>query len=210
MLRIASLLLSVLAFGFAQAAEPSSKEVVAPRSPVAGVDQSEWSVRWWQWAASFDDDESPILDRTGASCASKQTDKVWFLAGVYGSAPVKRACTIPRGRHLFFPIVNYMVQSLPDQVMTCPEMTYLAKQLTDEAANLTLIIDDVEFNDLAAFRQVPSDCFNLLERIGDTREAAANGYFVMLKPLKPGRHIIKWGGKLASIRQGVIYEITVP
>src|SRR6188768_1231986 len=102
--------LSLLATSMPQAAE-SAASVASPELNVAGKSQAQWSEEWWKWAASFDDDESPIIDRSGDLCASGQQGSVWFLAGVYGSAPVKRECTIPADKWIFFPIVNYVVAS---------------------------------------------------------------------------------------------------
>ena len=39
--------------------------------------------------------------------------------------------------------------------------------------------------------------------------AAANGYFVLIKPLPPGRHVIEFGGVLPEMIQAVTYTVTV-
>ncbi len=36
------------------------------------------------------------------------TKQWWFLAGTFGGSPVERTCTMPAGRWLFFPLVNYV------------------------------------------------------------------------------------------------------
>ena len=98
--------LVLLASASASAAEPV---LLPPTAPVGGISQEEWSQRWWQWAASFDRDESPVADRPGALCGSGQSGDVWFLAGTYGTQRTIRTCRVPRGKHLFFPLVNYVV-----------------------------------------------------------------------------------------------------
>jgi len=40
-------------------------------------------------------------------------------------------------------------------------------------------------------------------------QAAANGYWVMLRPLAKGRHTIEFGGALPSILQAVTYTLVV-
>jgi len=188
----------------------SVDSVVPPKTAVSGKSQGEWSAIWWQWAYSFDEEESPVADRVGDKCAADQEGSVWFLAGVYGSAPVKRRCVVPAGKYLFFPIINYMVTSNPPGARSCQALTSSAQALTDRAIDLTLIVDGVEVRDLNAFRQVSPGCFNLGERVDeDLFPTAANGYFVMLKPLAPGRHTLKWGGVLDSMRQAVVYELNV-
>lgn len=191
-------------------AQSAVEPVVPPRVSVSGLTQGEWTAAWWQWAYSFSADESPIVDRVGDRCAAGQKGSVWFLAGVYGSAPALRRCTVPAGKHLFFPIINYMSHATTTRPTSCDELAATAKVLTDNATQLTLEIDGVEVVDVPSFRQATPECFNLGARVDEfVFPTAANGYFVMLKPLPPGRHTIKWGGVLATLRQAVVYELTV-
>ena len=39
--------------------------------------------------------------------------------------------------------------------------------------------------------------------------SAANGYYVMLRPLPPGRHTLNFGGVLPSMLQAVTYTLIV-
>jgi hypothetical protein len=39
--------------------------------------------------------------------------------------------------------------------------------------------------------------------------SAANGYYVMLRPLSPGKHVINFGGVLPSLSQAVTYTVQV-
>jgi len=195
--------------------------IVQPHQIIAGEAQSAWSDRWWHWASSFQYSESPIADRSGDRCDAGQAGSVWFLAGALGSVPVKRQCVVPLGKYLFLPIVNYSVStksakgSEAPNAMACEQLSLNAKELTNHPTDLALIVDDQEVRDLTIFRQASTNCFNPYqfnpgERIQSDRSiTAANGYFVMLKPLAPGRHVIKWGGVLPSVRQAVIYELTV-
>ncbi|MEV5243071.1 hypothetical protein AB0K89_28745 [Streptomyces cinnamoneus] len=63
------------------------------------------AARWWQWALSAPDDESPVRDKTGEFAGWDQPDDLWFLAGTYGGRVVRR-CAIPAGRPVFFPVFN--------------------------------------------------------------------------------------------------------
>jgi hypothetical protein len=205
-----TLLITLSLGGRAGAGESERIEaILQPEEVVGGASQAVWSARWWQWASSFQYSESPIADRTGDRCDAGQSGSVWFLAGALGSVPVRRRCTVPVGTHLFFPIVNFSVTA-DSAAADCDQLTRRAKDSTDQANALALIVNDREVRDLVAFRQATPECFNLGERVQQIRApTAANGYFVMLKPLPPGRHVIKWGGVLPSIRQAVVYEITV-
>jgi hypothetical protein len=197
--------------GQVSAAEVSAiSSVVAPSTTVSGRTQGEWSVAWWQWAYAFDEEDSPLADSVGDKCAAGQSGPIWFLAGVFGSRPVKRHCIVPAGKYLFFPIVNYSVIANA-RMSSCESVTATAKELIDGATNLTLIVDGEELRNLKPFRQVSPRCFNVGERANRNYfPTAANGYFVMLKPLSPGKHTIKWGGEVSGrLRQAVVYELTV-
>jgi hypothetical protein len=98
-----SLAVCLICAGAARAGEDLT---VAPNEPAAGLSQAEWSRNWWQWAGSFDQDQSPIADRTGALCNAKQDGPVWFLAGTYGTRRTVRTCKVPSGKYLFFPRVK--------------------------------------------------------------------------------------------------------
>jgi hypothetical protein len=187
--------------------------VLLPRdTPVAGKTQEQWSREWWQWAASFDRNASPVADETGALCASGQSGKVWFLAGTYGTGRTIRTCTVPRGKYLFFPLVNYVVSSRVDAPDACERLAFTAARATDGVAKLVLDVDGHRYDGLVQHRLPTSECFDLGARSAVAASAhptAADGYYVMLKPLPPGRHEINFGGILPTLLQAVTYTLIV-
>jgi hypothetical protein len=188
--------------------------LVAPDEPVAGVSQEDWSRTWWQWAASFEQAESPIADRTGELCANKQSGNVWLLAGTYGSARTIRTCTVPRGKYLFFPIVNYVVAPNPRSTegLTCAQAIATAARMTDGLTRILLEINGQPYDGLVEHRQATRECFDLGELSTPPARlypVAANGYYVMLRPLPPGKHVVNFGGALPSIVQLVTYTLIV-
>jgi len=203
---IACTLSLVLPSAFAQ-----SSVLLAATEQVSNVSQAEWSKRWWQWAASFDRTDSPVSDQTGALCAEKQSGSVWFLAGTYGTHRTIRECTVPRGKYLFFPLINYVVVKGAASTTTCMGLMTQAAQMTNEVASLILEIDGVRSSNLVTHRQAPAGCFDvsaLNERPAGI-PAAANGYYAMLRPLSPGVHTLNFGGALPSMLQAVTYTIRV-
>lgn len=186
--------------------------LLAPTASVAGRSQSEWSRDWWEWATSFPAASSPIADRTGERCGAGQSGPVWFLAGAFGSALVQRTCIVPPGKHLFFPMVNYVVFPNGNRTFTCEQATALAKKMTDDPEILVAAIDGARISDLERHRQATRECFDLAARSGapmPIAPAAANGYYLMLSPLPPGRHTLRFGGDLTSIRQAISYDLVV-
>jgi hypothetical protein len=186
--------------------------VVLPSKSVDGRTQVEWSRVWWQWAGSFKWDESPVADKTGYLCGSKQAGPVWFLAGTYGTQRTIRTCKVPRGKYLFFPLINYVVMPPRDRTITCTAITNTAERVTNNPSALVLEIDGVQINNLESHRLATKNCFDIgVNAKPKTRvyPSAANGYYAMLKPLPPGRHTINFGGILPSMMQAVSYTLEV-
>lgn len=187
-------------------------DLVPPNERVGGKTQREWSVAWWEWAASFEYEDSPIADRVGSKCAAKQAGDVWFLAGTYGTKRTIRTCTVPAGKHLFFPLINYVVMQQPGTNRSCAILQRDAAIMTEGATVLVLNVDGKRFEGLEIHRQASDGCFDVTARAGASANgvlAAANGYYVMLRPLPPGTHTINFGGALPSMLQAVTYTLRV-
>jgi hypothetical protein len=181
--------------------------LIAPKEPVQGASQLEWSHRWWQWAFSFERTRSPVADRTGQFCASRQAGPVWFLAGTYGTHRTERTCHVPRDKILFFPLINYVSFQDANAPRPCKALMEKAAALTDEPSVLVLEIDGHRIDGLRVHRQAGRDCFSLVP--GEQPDAAGDGYYVALKPLVPGVHTLNFGGILPSLTQAVTYTLVV-
>ena len=206
------LTIALVAFHCLSVVNAAESLLVSPDESVGGATQSEWSRLWWQWAGSFVQSNSPIADRTGNSCANKQSGGVWFLAGTYGTRRTVRTCTVPSGKYLFFPLINYVVTPTSDGAKNCMSVMRTAAYMTEEVSNLVLELDGVRYTDLVKHRQATRGCFDL----GAAAEprvrifpSAANGYYVMLRPLPPGMHTLNFGGALPSMLQAVTYNLIV-
>lgn len=189
----------------------ASDLTVPPTQSVDGQSQAEWSRVWWQWAASFDQSESSITDKTGELCGAKQSGPVWFLAGTYGTHRTVRLCNVPKGKYLFFPLINYVVTRPLAREVSCKSVMHDAERLTNGVSALVLEIDGQRIENLESFRQ-PTKCFNIAELSTPKQfifPSAANGYYVMLKPLEPGTHVINFGGALPRMLQAVTYTVVV-
>jgi hypothetical protein len=188
----------------------AASRVVDPSEAVAGLFQAEWSRAWWQWAGSFKRSESPVADRSGARCQAGQSGNVWFLAGTYGTARTIRTCTIPAGKYLYFPLINYVVSPSYAGSLTCEAAKDTAHEMTDDVSSLVLALDGQRISNLELHRQATPDCFDLAARAGGgVSPSAANGYYVMLRPLSRGTHTLEFGGILPGMSQAVTYTLKV-
>ena len=178
--------------------------------PVADADRSQdmWTARWWMWAAS--PGATALRDTTGARCGEGQEGDVFFLAGTFERGPIERKCTVPAGKHLFFPVVNYIVW--PETgAGQCSSFKATARDMTDDPVTLLAELDGAAIPGVAARRIATDECFNMNARSsgGPRVLAASNGYWLMLKPLPKGQHTLHFVGVLPSLRQDITYQLRV-
>ena len=195
---------------FALAGEPAGSPLVSPSEKIAGQSQVDWSRMWWQWAGSFEQDESPVSDRKGTRCHLRQEGAVWFLAGTYGSGRTIRTCTVPADRYLFFPMINYVVFPASAMSLSCEQAKKEAAAATAEVSSLVLEVDGKLFRNLEVHRQATRVCFDLAAQAGGgMAPSAGNGYYIMLRPLSRGTHTLNFGGRLPEFSQAVTYTLHV-
>ncbi len=189
------------------AALPAQAQLIPPDKAIAGASQEEWSRRWWHWALSFEDEDSPVADTDGSLCASGQSGPVWFLAGTYESQRAVRRCSIPAGKILFLPLANFIAFPPDDEREACASLMLKAESATEAPAALVLDLNGKRFKGLEAHRQATKGCF--LVAPDDDAPAAGNGYYVALGPLKRGHYTLNFGAILPSLSQAVTYTLDV-
>ena len=209
-----------------------------------GQTYGRWAAEWWQWAFGVPAATNPVDDLTGANCAERQVDDVWFLAGTFGDMPVVRDCTIPEDTSLFFPLINSgLFAFLNDPPETRTEEFLRAGAACKFPAELFLEVDgkEIDEKDLQRLFTGPSDSqapgqqqkqervitplFNVQLPPGNIfgldenvipelvlSPSAEEGYYMFLKPLSPGEHVVHWvatGCFAESALQDITYDLTV-
>jgi hypothetical protein len=177
-------------------AEP---ELYAQHSVVSEMSLGDWSAEWWKWALSYPKDQNPILDDSGARSGLGQREgDVFFLAGNYGGLTV-RAGDVPCDQNIFFPVVNdFEVDG--SGCSGCSGCSAVANTTIKGVTYLACEVDGVDVPDLGDHRETPGACFmvtlppdNILGLPpGDYGPATSDGFWVMLKPLCPGEHIVRF------------------
>jgi hypothetical protein len=190
---------------------------------------------------------NPLVDTTGVAAHNGQPDtgNVFFLAGLISFnsglvAKAERTITIPTGTRLFFPILNVEEDNVGvDPPLTVDQLRALAAFNATQVTSLYVIIDGVPLNDLGSYRVIspvfdyvlpPNDpaggSVNILyyatggalNVTGLVAPAVGDGYYVLLTPLQPGKHTIKFGGTTqtldgngnpATFELDITYNITV-
>src|SRR5262245_31575568 len=232
--------LLLLAAPMAEAANPNPG-VLPPHSEAFGKTYAEWSVRWWRWLLSQPSDSNPTFDTSGIDCANEQSGPVWFLAGTPGTPetpPVTRACDVPVGKAVLFPIINY------ENDFPCPDPTFKpdpgqslrdfltngtasiagARDVVDGVTFLQVTVDGVPLTSLFDYRAT-SDLFRFTGDpsltatfdaciTGSSQPAVSDGFWIMLTSLPPGSHTIHFkaaftAGPFKGFTQDVTYVLTV-
>jgi len=184
--------------------------VLPPQAHPYGKSYAEWSAAHWQWTYSLPADHHPLTDT--ADVSTGQSGPVWFLGGTFAPTTdlngnlvgiADRHVTIPVGKALFFPITD-AEQSLAEGGTSEADCRAAANDYANHMVGLSCTIDGRTLKNLPAYRtESPFFTFgplpdnNLLGLpAGTTTAAVSDGYFVMLAPLSPGEHIIRFTGAL--------------
>jgi hypothetical protein len=211
--------------GKADGDQSSSGRIDGPK--VLGKTIGEWSAIWWQWAFIEPPDSNPLLDTTGEFADKNQKGPVWFLAGFSGSGEATRDVTIPQGKYILFPIVNFVdISGNPPMVPPDDEATWrqFLMNNADPFANLVCTLDGtpVVFNPNTPIVRTQSPTFSVTlgkDNIfsgppGKYADCWSDGYWVMLSPLSPGKHSLHFFASAQTpnfdlVTQNVTYNLTV-
>jgi hypothetical protein len=181
-------------------------EYFTPDSRPYGLTYGQWTVKWWQWLTTIPTDSNPAADETGRDAAVNQTNpSVWFLAGTFGGKSVYRKCTIPAGRSVLFPVINYEMNPIErPELKTDSDLIRHVVEDEDDVLNLECIIDSqaipvyrVSSDPIMFPITIPeNNPFNTSG--GTTTRATSDGYWVFLKPIESGEHNLYFAGSCSS------------
>ena len=193
--------------------------------PNRGNQYPDLAAKWWQWAFSFPAADIPFANTGGpVDVSAHQTGHVWFLAGA-NLGPATRSATVPTGVQLFFPMANF-VNDYP-----CPDPTFqpmpgeslehflvrtgvpYLQYMTDLFAS----VDGVQLRGLDAYLAI-SPIFTFTADpalaqtfdpciIGTAQPGVSMGYWLLLTPLPPGDHVVRFGS--VGWGQDVTYNLKV-
>jgi hypothetical protein len=168
-----------------------------PGSRPYGVTYDQWTAKWWQWADSIPKKDNPIADTVGIDCGLNQNGPVWFLTGTFGGS-AERTCTIPAGKAILLPISNADCSYSEDpNLKTESDLRSCAVSSENQVTSAQATLDGTNLQ----WSRVQSPLFNFTfpsDNVagvppGSTK-AVADGHWVFLQPLAPGKHTIHFIG----------------
>lgn len=197
-------------------------EYYSSDSRCAGLTYGQWTVKWWQWALSIQADQNPIVDETGKKASEGQPKDAWFLGGIFADENEtkrfpSRQCSIPAGIPILIPVIN-----CESDQQYHPELGN-DQDLLEHVHKKAESIEKREFyinNELIPPQRVHSDPsvfelnvhrdFDKFHNGGYTR-AAADGYWVFLKPLPIGEYTLRFSGSCekGQFTTGATYTIRI-
>ncbi len=178
-----------------------SPNIAPPESSAYSKNYSQWAEEWYQWVFSLWGTED--LFGPGDCVTKHQNQKVFFLTGKLGGAPVTRACTVPIGTPLFFPVLNTLYIEDPavyDPAMNPPYVPatwvkLLKKALSSGNVALNVQIDGVRIKNLQDYMVItrPKDRIPVnIPGFGISGwEGVQGGFYLLLHPLSKGQHTIR-------------------
>lgn len=177
-------------------------QVLPPHSEVHNKSIAHYSTEWWQWAMSFSAPDDPITDPTGSLAGLGQSGPIFFLGG---SGTSQRSFTVPRNKYLLIPLLNAELSQLEMPGATPEEVRQATADLADLIDVLYAEVDGVPVPNLFQYREVSEEfkfkaAYNNPIGVPEGRSGAAyaNGYYLMLAPLPPGTHVIRFGGGISA------------
>jgi hypothetical protein len=184
------------AFAVAQSLET---QILSPGSTVAGKTIGEWTGKWWTWLLTSPLHRDPALDDSGEHCGVGQDGPVWFLAGSFSKHPVTRRCSVPEGKYVLFPMHTGITKPTPNQTqVTCKSSREKSARFADAVLGLYASINGVPIGTPERYRERTETCF---DPTGTGRAISAqDGHWLMLRPLPPGKHILRFGRNEAGGR----------
>lgn len=204
--------------------EEKEPDYFTPDSKPYGLTYGQWTVKWWNWALSIPAEINPVYDDSGKFANVSQKDpNVFFLAGTFDGATVERRCTVPGGKAVLFPVMNYEVNPIEyPNLKTETQMVREVIRDQDDILNLEVAIEgkNVPFyrirSDPPVFPlTISRDLIETKEVLKGVKtiasEASSDGYWIFLKHLSKGEHRIFFAGSCSSGSRNVraTYNVTV-
>lgn len=184
-----------------------------------GLSYDQWCIKWWRWLLSIPKFESPVIDLTGINAKLNQNDScVFFLCQTFECSDIVpiRNITIPRGRSVFMPLINW-ISTIPDDGMTDEDLVIKANKKMDAIQNIKVIINGNEINlkdtDLRVIAgpfEVTLPDANILNLDAGRTRVYSDGYWMLSRPLNSAISLSTYGScSLGLTKIGVLYNIKV-
>lgn len=168
------------------------------------ISYADWTEKWWQWTYSIPWNKNPSYDDTGKYCDENQHGPVWFLTLAF-EHPVERKCNLPQNTALLITLLNSECSYAEfKQLKTEDELRECAKNMQDFVTGAKASLNNITIPHVEKYR-IQTDLFNftlpqdnILNLTAQVTQAVADGNWLFLKPLPPGKYELKVKGEIDS------------
>src|SRR5688572_13791887 len=209
-------------------AQCDDERIEPPGAVVHGKTVAEWTAAYWQWGTAIPmEGGNPLFDPLGVYCYKEQDEAVFFLPDslfiivVNDEVLPNQGCEIPCGKPILLPLTWAIMWAPGDcEPGRMDDCAALARTFVDSVTITELTLDGVPLSCPGDHREVsPVFEFHLPPPAPDnnvffldeplTRKAVSDGYWLLLKPLAPGKHTIVVRTAFDGEEFPRRYEITV-
>ncbi len=189
-------ILGLCALSAASSVDSDESPYLKPGERFLGKSLNDHVTTWWQWLFRMPDGVRATQDPTGRLCEAYQYGGLWYLAGTDGTGEASRQCTMPTEKHILVPLFVSLAHSTPEKPKTCDELKKSVRLNDQFVERVVVMIDGIEVASPLQFHQAEMDCFDpfylayYLKKKDSFLPAAADGYWLILKPLPVGNHIL--------------------
>ena len=182
-----------------------------------GKTWQEWTAQWWRWFLSLPMEDHLSYDSSERWENAQPDPNVLFLAGT-DKGKIKRKIAISPNKAILFPVINYVTSYSEDPALkTEAEMVAKAKSNVDDIVKKEAIIDGIALpvSENNRVQTPPFDFYFPINNIYKAKEGPSrgvgDGFWIFLRPLRPGKHYIRTYGSCLSgrIEIEVNIELTV-
>lgn len=212
-----------------------------PPTESAHNDFGNLTALWWKWVYAHKavdvggTNTFPILDTTGRFAAVGQengigpANKYFFLVGTFPDAgAVTRNVTVPKGKTLFFPVINGEFDNAvplphdPPTPYTVPVLRQQAKDQIDKTTKHEAKFDGRPVRDFRVVSPVfgytlprKNTIYDYFKQFGPQFEgtvkpAVSDGFWASIPPPAPGSHVLRFkAANSDGFSLDVTYNLTV-
>ena len=193
-----------------------------------GISYASWTEKWWQWIMNLPKKNNPLLDYSGNNWDIMQpSSDVFYLVGNFAKEDnvfPSRNVRMSAGRSILFPVLNCIASLLEyPELKDHDDLRYHVNYDVETIVKNNLFINGTKFESI----RVPSEgnslnapgifqitinkenAFNIVNT--GLTDAAADGFWVFLKPLPKGEYNIKFEGSCESgrLNAGANYKLEI-
>jgi hypothetical protein len=175
--------------------------VAPPRAHPYGETYGQWAGEWTRWAVEMPAAESPFTGTAG--CEEHQRGRVFFLPVQFGPG-ASFDCTVKVGHSLFVSPIGAVCSPATGDGTTLHQLRACARSVLPFVSKVSVRVDGRPVRHARRWRfvsrivPVALPAGNILGAAAGPTSVITGGWFYLVRPLAPGRHMIRTSATLEA------------